>query len=92
MMTLAQIDKLPEVATSAIREMQFAIDWNMRCYAEAALNEKTAWSMYIDAVDNGDPKEEKDALYEVATMFENQRKDAYHNWQNAKAQYLTMLN
>lgn len=92
-MTLAQIDKMPEVATSAIREMQWQIDWYAMAHKEAKASTDRAWKMYNDAIDADEPdKNEINALFEVATMFENIRKDAWRKWENAKRDYLAVMN
>ena len=91
-MTLAQIDKMPEVATSAIREMQWQIDWYAMAHKEAKSSTDAAWKMYNDSIDANEPKSQINALFEVACMFDAIRIDAYHKLDSAKAQYLTMLN
>lgn len=90
--TLAQINAMPEVGTSRIRELQWGIDWWAKCYGEAALHEKIAYEAYYDAIDNNEPKEQRKTLFTVARMFEENRKAAYHQWQECKRQYLDMLN
>ena len=91
-MTLEQVNKLPELATSTLRELTWQIDWYTMAHAEAKASAETAWKLYYDAIDANEPKSQKDALYEVACMFDAIRKDAYHKLDSAKAQYLTMLN
>ena len=93
MMTLAQIDKLPEVATSTIREAQLQIDWFAMAHKEAKSSTEIAWRAYNAAIDADEPdKNEINALYEVAMMFDAIRRDAWHKWEAAKWQYLAMLN
>ncbi len=93
MMTLAQIDKLPQVATSRIRELQWQIDWFAMAHAEAKQSTEIAWRAYNNAIDADEPdKNEINALYEVAMMFDAIRRDAWHKWEAAKGQYLAMLN
>jgi len=92
-LTLTQIKSLPQVETSAFRELQWQIDWYTMALKEARASTEIAWRAYNDAVDADEPdKNEINALYEVATMFEAIRVDAYHKLDNAKAQYLKMLN
>lgn len=91
-MTLAQIDKMPEVATSAIREMQWQIDWYAMAHKEAKSSTDAAWKMYNDSIDANEPKSQINALFEVACMFDAIRRDAWHKWEAAKGQYLAMLN
>lgn len=91
-MTLAQIDKLPQVGGSTLRELQWEIDWYTMAYREAKASTETAWKLYNDAIDANEMKSQIDTLYEVACMFDAIRRDAYHRLDNAKAQYLTMLN
>lgn len=91
-LTLSQIDKLPQVATSTVRELQWQIDWYTMAYKKAKASTEIAWHAYNEAIDANDAKDEINALYEVAMMFDAIRVDAYRKLDNAKAQYLTMLN
>lgn len=91
-LTLSQIDKLPQVATSTVRELQWQIDWYTMALNEAKTSTARAWQAYNDAIDANEPKSQINALYEVACMFDAIRIDAYHKLDSAKAQYLTMLN
>ena len=91
-LTLAQINKLPELATSTLRELSWQIDWYTMALNEAKTSTARAWQAYNDAIDANEPKSQINALYEVACMFDAIRVDAYHKLDSAKAQYLTMLN
>lgn len=90
--TFTQITKLPEMEKSFFRELQWAVDWRKRCYAEAAEQTEIAWKMYDDSIENGDSRKQKNALYQVAMMFEANKTAAWHKWQNAKRDYLALLN
>lgn len=92
MQTLANITKFPEVATSHARELQWAVDHWQRIYAEAGYQCAQAWRLYDDAIENNEPRDHKDALYEIAQMFEANKAAAWENWQNAKRDYLAVLN
>lgn len=91
-MTLAEIEKLPQLTTSVLRELQWQIDWFAMAKCEAEASTEIAWRAYNDAIDADEPKSQINALYEVATMFDAIRVDAYHKWQNAKRDYLAVLN
>lgn len=82
----------PEVSTSLLRELQWACDWWKRQYAETGYQSVIAWELYGNAIDNEEPQAEIESLFEVATMFDNIRKDAWRKWDEAKAQYLAMMN
>lgn len=91
-MNTSLITQFPEIATSNLRELQWSIDWQQKLYAEASEHVEIAWKMYDDAIENNDSREEKDALCEIARMFEAQKIAAWHKWQNAKRDYLAMMN
>lgn len=90
--TLAEVNKLPELETSMFRELTWQIDWYTMALNEAKASTERAWQAYNDAIDANEPKSQINALYEVACMFDAIRIDAYHKLDSAKAQYLTMLN
>lgn len=81
-----------KTSTCRLRELQWKIDWFSKCYAEAKTHNELAWKIYNDAIDSGDDKDTIYKLFEVAAMFEDIRIDAYRNLDQAKAQYLAMLN
>ena len=91
-MATQKILKLPEVTTSRVRELQWGIGWWEMCFKEAKAQEEVANKVYLDAIDNGDPKEEIEALFIVCKMFEANRIAAWHEWQECKRQYLELLN
>jgi hypothetical protein len=91
-MTLAEIEKLPQLTTSVLRELQWQIDWFAMAKREAKASTEIAWRAYNDAIDADEPKEQINTLFEVATMFDAIRVDAYHKFENAKRDYLAVLN
>lgn len=91
-MTLVEVNKLPELETSMLRELTWQIDWYTMTLNEAKASTARAWQAYNDAIDADEPKSQINTLYEVACMFDAIRVDAYHKLDSAKAQYLTMLN
>lgn len=92
-MTLAEIEKLPQLTTSVLRELQWQIDWFAMAKREAEASAAIAWRAYNDAIDADEPnKDEINTLYEVATMFDAIRVDAYHKLENVKRDYLAVLN
>jgi hypothetical protein len=92
-MTFAQVAVMPEIGTSELRELQWQIDWYVKMHNEAKECEQIAWNAYNAAVNADEPNaDEINALFEVATMFEGIRKTAFHAKEDAKAQYLKMLN
>ncbi len=91
-LNLPSIIELPQITTSNLRELQWSIDWHARCYANAAEQSEIAWKMYQDAIDNGKTREEKDELYKLAAILEANKCAAWHRWQDAKSQYLALLN
>ena len=92
-MTLTEIEKLPELGTSNLRELKWQIDWFAMCHTEAKQSTEIAWRTYNDAIDADEPnKDEINALFEVTTMFDAIRVDAYCKWQNAKRDLLAVLN
>jgi hypothetical protein len=86
------LPQYPEVATSSFRELQWACDWWKHQYAEAGYQSDVAWKMYGDAIDNEDEPALIESLFEVATIFDEIRRDTWHKWNEVKAQYLAMLN
>lgn len=84
--------ELPQVSTSRVRELQWGIDWYAKQYGEAALQESLAWKIYDDAIENGDPVEEKEAIFIACMSFKAARIEAYHQWQECKRQYLELMN
>ena len=90
--TFSKISVLPQVSTSRVRELQWGMDWYEKCHKEAKAHEDLAWKLYDDAIENGDPIEEKNAIYIACKLFEAARIEAYHNWQECKRQYLELMN
>lgn len=84
--------KLPELTTSRVRELQWGMEWYEKQYKEAQEQEKIAWKIYDDAIENNDPIEEKNAIYIACKLFEANRIAAWQNWQECKRQYLEMMN
>lgn len=91
-MNLTYITQLPQIETSAFRELQWSVTWWAQCYVESAEQTEIAWKMYDDSIENGEPYAQTDALYQIAVMFEGNRTIAWHNWQNAKRDYLALMN
>ena len=91
-MTLTYITKLPEVSTSALRELQWSIDWWGKQYAEAGYQSQIAWEMYSNAIDDQEPQTQIEQLFVVATMFDGIKSDTWRKWQDAKMQYLAIQN
>jgi hypothetical protein len=92
MLNTQQLTKLPEVATSNLRELQWSIQWNAQAYGEAALGSSLAWDAYNSAIDNNAPKEEINDLFSIAKMFDCIKSDMYNAWQDAKRDYLALMN
>jgi hypothetical protein len=90
--TFSYVTKLPEVETSQLRELQWSIDHWRRVYAEAGAQAKSAWQLYTKAIDDGEPREHKDALFEMWKMFDANRVAAWKAFDEVKAQYLALLN
>lgn len=90
--TITQINKLPQMATSYTREAQWAVEYWQRIHSESKTQCETAWKLYQDAVDNAEPREQINALFDMAVMFDNIRSEAWRHWDNAKAQLLALLN
>lgn len=90
--TLNKINQLPQVTTSRVRELQWGMEWYEKQYREAQEQEKLAWKIYDDAIENNDPIEEKNAIYIACKLFEANRIAAWQNWQECKRQYLELLN
>ncbi len=86
------LPQYPEVATSSFRELQWACDWWKHQYAEAGYQSDVAWKMYGDAIDNEDEPAEIEELFKMATMFDDICKATWRKWDEAKAQYLAVLN
>lgn len=86
------LDTLPQVTTSKTRELQFAIEWNSRQYGEASIASKQAWEMYNTAIDKNAPQEEVNDLFTIATMFDKFKHEMWHAWQDAKRDYLALMN
>lgn len=84
--------KLPELTTSRVRELQWGMEWYEKQYKKAQEQEKIAWKIYDDAIENNDPIEEKNAIYIACKLFEANRIAAWQNWQECKRQYLEMMN
>ena len=82
----------PEVSTSSIRELQWSIDFWSKAYAEAGYGSEVAWRLYGDAIDDQEPQDAIEQLFVIAEMFDGIKSDAWHKWQDAKAQYLAVLN
>ena len=91
-MTLVEVNKLPELETSMLRELTWQIDWYTMALNEAKASTERAWQAYNDSIDANEPKSQINALFEVACMFDAIRRDAWHKWEAAKGQYLAMLN
>jgi len=86
------LTQYPEIATSQLRELQWSCDWWKRQYAEAGYHCDLAWPAYGEAIDNQEPREEIDQLFIVAMMFDGIKSDAWRKWDQAKAQYLAVMN
>jgi hypothetical protein len=91
-MQLSTVVILPQIITSGIRQLQWSINWNQKQYSEASLHKDQAWQFYNDAVDNNESKEQIDDLYAIVMMFEAIAKEAWYSWQNAKRDYLALMN
>jgi len=48
--------------------------------------------MYNAAIDDDAPKEEINDLFAIASMFDGMKRDAWHGWQEAKRDYLALMN
>jgi phage-related minor tail protein len=86
------IFNMPQMITSRARELQWGMSWWESQYKEAKTNEALAWKIYDDAIENGDPIEEKNAIFIACKLFEANRIAAWHNWQECKRQYLELMN
>lgn len=91
-LNLATIKNLPEVATSHTREITWAVDWYAGQYAQAGYDCELAWKLYDNAIENNDPQQLIDDLFVIAKMFEAIKINAWHGWQNAKRDYLALMN
>ncbi len=88
----AKILKLPEMATSRVRELQWGMEWYEKQYKEAQAQEALAWKVYDDAIENGASVDEKNSIFIACKLFEANRIAAYRNWQECKRQYLELQN
>jgi hypothetical protein len=91
-LTYTTLVQLPEIESSHLREAQWACDWWRQQYVEAKEKSESAWKTYSDAIDNNEPREYKDALYEIAKIFDAIRRDTWVMWDQAKAIYLALHN
>jgi len=82
----------PQMSTSHLREITWSIDWYKQSYFDAKAQSKLAWKIYDDAIENEDPREQINLFFEIAAMFDATRCRAWHKWQNAKRDYLALLN
>jgi len=92
MLNTQQITALPQIETSKLRELQWSIQWSAQCYGEAAIGSSRAWDAYNSAVDNNASREEINDLSTIAKMFDCIKSDMYHAWQDAKRDYLALMN
>ena len=87
-----QILQLPQKVTSRVRELQWGMDWYEKCHKEAKAHEDLAWTLYNDAIDQQQSREQSEDLWIACKLFEANRIAAYHEWQECKRQYLEMMN
>lgn len=92
MLTLTETNQLPQVTTSRTRELQWQVQWLTSELAEAKAHCDLAWQIYLDAVDANEPREQIDATYEIARMFDVVRSQTWHKLDVAKRDYLALLN
>ena len=87
-----KILQLPQKVTSRVRELQWGMDWYEKCHKEAKAHEDLAWTLFNDAIDQQQSREQIEALWIACKLFEANRIAAYHEWQECKRQYLEMMN
>jgi hypothetical protein len=81
-----------EVTISNLHSLILSMElWNA-AYAELKAQCELAWKVYDDAIEVQEPSAEIDRLGKMAESFEDVKRAAWHNWQNAQAQYLQALN
>jgi len=83
---------LPKMSTSHLREITWSIDWYKQSYFDAKAQSELAWKIYDDAIENEDPREQINVFFEVAAIFDATYRRAWRKWQNAKRDYLALLN
>lgn len=89
--TLTQITEMPEVV-NRVRKLQWSMDWWQGMYSESCQQRNLAWKVYDDAIENGDSVEEKEMLFSIAQTYDDISRDAWRKWQDAKKDYLAVLN
>jgi hypothetical protein len=91
--TLARIEisTLPE-HTSKARELQWQMENWQASRAQACIDREHAWKVYAEAIDNSDmSREEKEEIYQMATMFDEIADEAWRELDKAKTEYLQLL-
>jgi phosphopantetheinyl transferase (holo-ACP synthase) len=89
---LREITIMPMVRISHLQELSLSIDFFAGKYAEAKEACAQAWVVYNEAIDNKESRTSINDLFDIAAMFEGIQTAAWYEWQNAKAEYLLMMN
>lgn len=89
--TLPRIRSMPDMVNS-VTQLRWSLDWWAGMYAESCLQRDAAWKMYDDAIEAGDDTETKQVLFSIAQTYDDISRDAWQHWQNAKRDYLAILN
>lgn len=80
------------VTSSRVRELQWQLSWWKTQKEEAQTAARNAWRIYQEAVDQHCTKDEIDELRGVAEMFDSIAVDAWHKEDDAKRDYLALMN
>ena len=89
---ILNILNMPQVSTSYAREVAWAVDYWKREYAKVTAQSKTAWEQYNEAIDKELPRAEINEYYFIAKLFDELKRDTWHQLDDAKARYLALQN
>ncbi len=91
-MTLTTIQRMPEIETSRSRELTLEVEYWGKYYSVAAFKAEEAYKLYDQAIDSGKDRETKDQLYLLYSLLDADAKSAWRFWQDAKANWLALMN
>jgi len=90
-LALSYVTTLPEYTPHA-KFLQWQIENWCKQYAEAGSQKEQAWRMYGEAIDEEMPQDEIEQRFIMAEMFDAIAREAWGEWQRAKAELLLLLN
>jgi hypothetical protein len=90
-LALSYVTTLPEYTPHA-KFLQLQIEnWQLQ-YAQAGAQKEQAWQLYGEAIDEEMHPDEIEQRFIMAQLFDDIAREAWGEWQKAKAELLLLLN